>query len=137
MATKLLNLPPIPQSLKSIIPYLQRADELKAKEPIIAYWCTHPPHLMSLLIDFSTQGAYYAAQIGITLKIQEPAARDVLFGLLTTLEKMKTEIGPSDAIDVEEVSAAYVENFALKVFTMADNEDRKGASDRWVCGRFA
>ena len=45
---------------------------------------------------------------------------------------MKREIGPNDAVDIEAVSSAYVENFALKVFGMADNEDRKGNADRSV-----
>lgn len=48
------------------------------------------------------------------------------------LERMKEELGPSDAVDIESVSSAYVENFALKVFSMADNEDRKGEATRQV-----
>ena len=43
---------------------------------------------------------------------------------------MKKEIGPNDAIDIEVASSAYVENFALRVFGMADNEDRKGQGNR-------
>jgi vacuolar protein sorting-associated protein VTA1 len=36
--------------LKSISPYLQRADELQTKEPVMAYWCMsvipcYPYHL--------------------------------------------------------------------------------------------
>ena len=34
-----MALPPAPAALKSISPYLQRADELRNKEPVIAYWC--------------------------------------------------------------------------------------------------
>ena len=45
---------------------------------------------------------------------------------------MKTEIGPNDAIDDESASSAYVENFALRVFAGADNEDRKGNATRYV-----
>lgn len=45
---------------------------------------------------------------------------------------MKTNIGPNDAIDIESVSSAYVESFALKVFANADNEDRYGRSTRCV-----
>ncbi|KAJ7492463.1 Vta1 like-domain-containing protein [Mycena latifolia] len=89
---------PTPAPLKSISPYLQRADELRAKEPIIAYWCT-----------------YYAAQVGIALKAKDTASRNFLFDLLGTLETMKKEIGPTDAIDIEAASAAFVENFALRV----------------------
>ena len=45
---------------------------------------------------------------------------------------MKTDIGPSDAVDIESVSSAYVEEFALKVFANADNEDRNGHATRFV-----
>lgn len=46
MATqRLLGLPPITSELKSITPYLQRADEVKNQEPIIAYWCKLSPVL--------------------------------------------------------------------------------------------
>ncbi|KAJ6621192.1 Vta1 like-domain-containing protein, partial [Mycena sp. CBHHK59/15] len=112
-------LPPIPPALKSISPYLQRADELRTKEPIIAYWCT-----------------YYAAQVGIALKAKDTASRNFLFDLLGTLEMVKKEIGPTDAIDVEAVSAAFVENFALRVFSMTDNEDRTGAGNRATAKKF-
>ncbi|KAJ7070874.1 Vta1 like-domain-containing protein [Mycena amicta] len=114
-----MTLPPTPVSLKPISPYLQRADELRAQEPVIAYWCT-----------------YYAAQVGIGLKAKDPAARDFLFELLGNLEKLKEQIGPTDAIDIESVSAAYVENFALRVFAMADNEDRSGAGNRSTAKKF-
>jgi hypothetical protein len=78
----------------------------------------------------SLLGAYYAAQIGISLKAKSTGARDLLFELLAVLERMKEELGPSDAVDIESVSSAYVENFALKVFNIADNEDRKGEATR-------
>ena len=44
---------------------------------------------------------------------------------------MKKEIGPTDAIDNEAAGCAYVENFALRVFSLADNEDRKGNATRY------
>ncbi|KAF8216052.1 Vta1 like-domain-containing protein [Mycena galopus ATCC 62051] len=114
-----MALPATPVALKAVSPYLQRADELRAKEPIIAYWCT-----------------YYAAQIGIGLKAKDTASRNFLFELLGTLEKMKKDIGPTDAIDIEAASAAFVENFALRVFGMADNEDRSGAGNRSTAKKF-
>ena len=49
---------------------------------------------------------------------------------------MKSNIGPSDAIDNEAASSAYVENFALKVFSMADNEDRSGHAKRTTAKKF-
>lgn len=77
-------------------------------------------------------GTYYAAQVGISLKARDAPSRDFLMNLLDLLEQMKSAIGSHDAIDVETVSAAYVENFALKVFANADNEDRRGGVTRYV-----
>ncbi|TFK30916.1 DUF605-domain-containing protein [Coprinopsis marcescibilis] len=120
MASKsFLNLPPITPQLKSIAPYLQRAEEVKNQEPIVAYWC-----------------AYYAAQIGIGLKARDSPSRDLLLALLGALEKLKGQIGPNDAVDVDAAGAAYVENFALKIFTSADNEDRDGRATRTTAKRF-
>ena len=45
---------------------------------------------------------------------------------------MKKEIGPNDALDVESASIAYVENFGLRVFAGADQEDRKGAATKYA-----
>ncbi|KAF8899040.1 Vta1 like-domain-containing protein [Infundibulicybe gibba] len=117
--TALLGLPPTPPDLKSIVPYLQRADELKKQDPVISYWC-----------------AYYAAQLGIALKSKDPRSRDLLFSLLGALEDTKRAIVPNDAIDIEAASAAYLENFALKVFASADNEDRKGVATRATAKKF-
>jgi len=47
---------------------------------------------------------------------------------------MKKEVGDNDAVENEDASAAYVENFGLRVFALADNEDRKGAANRYVYG---
>lgn len=52
------------------------------------------------------------------------------------METLKNEIGPNDAIDSDVASAAYVENFALKVFGMADNEDRSGNATRGTAKKF-
>ncbi|KAI0080324.1 DUF605-domain-containing protein [Panus rudis PR-1116 ss-1] len=114
-----LGLPVVPPELKPIVPYLQRAEEVKAQEPVVAYWC-----------------AYYAAQIGISMKAKGPAASHFLLQLLDTLENMKKEIGPNDAIDEDSVGSAYVENFALKVFARADNEDRNGKATRATAKKF-
>ena len=38
---KNLDLPPVPPELKPILGFLQRADELKSQEPIVAYWGTN------------------------------------------------------------------------------------------------
>lgn len=68
--------------------------------------------------------------------MKDPASRSYLSPLLTLLEKMKKEIGPNDAVDNDAVAAAYVENFALKVFGMVDSEDRAGKATRGTAKKF-
>ena len=79
---------------------------------------------------------YHAAQVGISARVKEPTARAYLSPLLTLLENTKKEIGPNDAVDNDAVAAAYVENFALKVFGMADSEDRAGKITRGTAKKF-
>ncbi|KIJ66291.1 hypothetical protein HYDPIDRAFT_86643, partial [Hydnomerulius pinastri MD-312] len=114
-----LGLPPVSVGLKAIAPYLQRAEELVTREPVIAYWC-----------------AYYAAQVGISIKAQDTGSRNLLLNLLNALERLKKEIGPNDAVDSEPASAAFVENFALRVFKMADDEDRAGKASKSTAKKF-
>ncbi|KAG1864745.1 Vta1 like-domain-containing protein [Suillus subalutaceus] len=114
-----LGLPPISTGLKSIAPYLQRAEELVNQQPVVAYWC-----------------AYYAAQLGINLKVKDAASRTLLLNLLNALERLKAQIGPIDTIDSEPASAAFVENFALKIFRIADDEDREGHATRSTAKKF-
>jgi hypothetical protein len=90
------------------------------------------PISRGIIPDDISKGAYHAAQVGIGLKARDNASRDLLFKLLGVLEHMKQEIGSDDAIEVESASAAFVENFALKVFQSADNEDRRGPVTRSV-----
>lgn len=114
-----LSLPPIPPDLKPITPYIQRAHEIRAQDPVISYWCAH-----------------YAAQVGISLKAVGVPNRNFLAALLTMLEGLRSTVGASDAITVESASSAYVENFALKVFASADDEDRRGAATRKTAKKF-
>lgn len=76
-------------------------------------------------------GAYYAAQLGINLKAKDAASRTLLLNLLNALERLKAQIGPNDTIDSEPASAAFVENFALMIFRIADDEDREGHATRY------
>ena len=93
------------------------------------YVLSLPP---SPALAYRDPAAYYAAQLGISLKAQDPNSRKLLLNLLDALERLKKEIGPNDTIDVEPASAAYVENFALKVFRMADDEDRAGNATKYM-----
>jgi vacuolar protein sorting-associated protein VTA1 len=90
--------------------------------------CSLPTHLFV--------GAYYAAQVGISLKAVGAPNRSFLAALLTMLESLRSSVGSSDAVTVESASSAYIENFALKVFASADYEDRRGAATRKTAKKF-
>lgn len=77
-------------------------------------------------------GTYHAAQIGISYTGKDHTTNVFLGSLLDVLERMKRELASHDAIRDENVASAYVENFALKVFSAADNEDRAGKATRSV-----
>lgn len=68
--------------------------------------------------------------------MKEPAAKAYLFPMLTVLENMKKEIGQNDTLDNDDAAAAYIENFALKVFVMADTTDRAGKATRQTAKTF-
>ncbi|KAI0673396.1 Vta1 like-domain-containing protein [Trametes maxima] len=114
-----LPLPPVPHDLKAIAPFIQRADEISTKDPVIAYWA-----------------AYYAAEQGIALKAKDADSRHFLLQLLSMLEEMKKKVGANDAVHDEPAAAAYLENFALRVFAGADAEDRKGNATRNTAKKF-
>ena len=44
----------------------------------------------------------------------------------STFFQMKKQVGDNEAITQEIVGSAHVENYALKMFLYADNEDRAG-----------
>ncbi|KAJ3057905.1 hypothetical protein HDU98_005948, partial [Podochytrium sp. JEL0797] len=90
---------PIPTPLKSITSFIQRADELTKRDPIMSYYCN-----------------FFAAKQAIELNCKDTESQMYMLGLLDTLEAAKAEIGTLEAIQSEVVGAAHVENFALKVF---------------------
>ncbi|KAG0004059.1 hypothetical protein BGZ80_008901 [Entomortierella chlamydospora] len=112
----------VPESLKSIAPYLQRASQLQEREPIISYYCIVTTN-------------YYAAKIAIP-KAGQDNNRAFVMELLDTLEKQRKEIGDNEAISNDLVGYAYIENFALKIFGKADDEDRAGQGSQKTAKNF-
>jgi vacuolar protein sorting-associated protein VTA1 len=45
---------------------------------------------------------------------------------------MKAVLSENEAVNNEAAGAGYVENFALKVFMSADNDDRNGITGKWA-----
>ena len=89
----------LPSCLKPILPYIQRSNELEAKQPIVSYYCLT-----------------YALQEGINLINGNKEAEKYLLILMDKLEKQKKELNPK-----QEEGRAIVELFALKMFKKADD----------------
>ena len=126
--------PPRPQTDYSLHSARARDKSARSSYLLLVYvplrlcTCSLPTHLFV--------GAYYAAQVGISLKAIGVTNRNFLAALLTMLESLRSTVGSSDAVSVESASSAYVENFALKVFASADGEDRRGAATRKTAKKF-
>lgn len=99
----------LPPQLKSIQHYLRSAQEHEKREPVVAYYCR-----------------LYAMQTGMKLDSKTPECRVFLVKLMDQLEMMKTALSDNESITQEVVGNAHVENYALKMFLYADNEDRSG-----------
>ncbi|RUP45321.1 Vta1 like-domain-containing protein [Jimgerdemannia flammicorona] len=92
-----------PEDLKYISHYLQRANELRTREPVVSYYCKQ----LLCCKTCHKQGL-------------EEQGQQRIFG------QQKKDCGDNDAITNDVVGYAHIENFALKVFLNADNEDRSG-----------
>ncbi|KAH0941998.1 hypothetical protein HID58_001635, partial [Brassica napus] len=93
---------------KTLLPYLQRADELQKHEPLVAYYCR-----------------LYAMEKGLKIPQSErtKTTNSILMSLINQLEKDKKSLtlSPDDNM--------HVEGFALNVFAKADKQDRAGRAD--------
>lgn len=93
-----------PTNLKPILPYIQRANELESKAPLVAFYCRT-----------------YAVQEGINFTKNDKSSETYLLNLMDRLEKDKKTLNPNP-----EEGRATVEIFALKMFKKADDADRAG-----------
>ncbi|ORZ23357.1 Vta1 like-domain-containing protein [Absidia repens] len=110
----------IPEELKYLAPYIQRGQELNSREPVIAYYAH-----------------YYAVKLAISRGPSNQTTNAYLSHLLDALEQQKQALGAdNEAIKDDLVGYAHVENFALKVFLSADNEDRSGQASKKTAKTF-
>ena len=120
------NLPPCPASLRSIAHYLKTAQEHDARDIIVSYW-----------------SRLYALHTGLKLSKKQADETNLLLGkcdfirllsnifnkqiciaIMDWLEAVKKENTTNESITNEVVAQAYLENYALKLFTYADQQDR-------------
>ncbi|KAH7046227.1 Vta1 like-domain-containing protein [Linnemannia elongata] len=109
----------VPEALKSITPFLQRAAQLQEREPVVSYYSN-----------------YYAAKLAIQKASKDNSCRPFIVELLDVLEKQRKDMGDNEAITSELVGYAHVENFAIKIFGKADDEDRAGQGSQKTAKNF-
>ncbi|KAJ3165226.1 hypothetical protein HDU88_004309 [Geranomyces variabilis] len=110
---------PPPDELKAITPYLQRAAELQAKEPIVAYYCK-----------------FFAAKLALERGTRTDSEKKYLTAIMLELEQDKTNLAGNEAITNDVVGYAHIENFALRIFFNADTEDRDGRASKKTAKTF-
>jgi len=97
-----------PDALKQIKPYTTLATQLEQKnEKAVAYYCR-----------------LYALQQGMTINKSAPDCKKFLTQLMDLLESTKAQNKNDEAIQSQIVGQANVEEFALKLFDKADEDDR-------------
>ncbi|CAG7728702.1 unnamed protein product [Allacma fusca] len=110
--------PPVPQSLKALNHYLKVASEHETRDPVVAYWAR-----------------FYAVQLGLTIDKSSPEAKMLLFSIVDWLEKRKKELN-DEAINTEAVGEAHIENYAVKIFSWADGQERNSVHNKNVVKAF-
>jgi vacuolar protein sorting-associated protein VTA1 len=106
----------VPAELKPIQPYLQRANEVKSRDPVMAYQCQlYAAHLSYVILENS----------------KSAESEQFLLILLDDLETLKEQVGQHPAMADERSVSAYILENALKVFAAADTEDRNGESNKY------
>ncbi len=114
-----LAVPPLPASLKGVAHYLKTATEHEKRDPVVTYW-----------------SRLAAVQIGMKLDRTSKESTAVLIPLMDWLEREKKALADNEAITSEVVASAHLENYALRLFTWADGEDRAGKSGKNVVKAF-
>lgn len=102
-------IPDCPPSLKGIQHYLKTASEHDTRDPVVAYWCR-----------------LHALQTGLKITVNKtPEETKILMAIMDWLEEAKKVHQHNEAITNDVAAQAHLENYALKLFTYADKQDRE------------
>ncbi|CAD6230203.1 GSCOCG00012156001-RA-CDS [Cotesia congregata] len=103
-----MDLSEVPTSMKSIQHYLKIALQHDSRDLVISYWAR-----------------FYAAQTALSLsKKKSSEETNFLIKLMTWLENTKKQLHDNECITNDIAAQAYIENYALKIFHYADQNDR-------------
>uniref|UniRef100_A0AAV1VLF6 Vta1/callose synthase N-terminal domain-containing protein n=1 Tax=Peronospora matthiolae TaxID=2874970 RepID=A0AAV1VLF6_9STRA len=112
----------VPPMFKALLPFIRRAEELdrdtsRPESKLIAYYCRQ-----------------YAMELGIKLRENDASteATDYLLSLMDRLEGEKDKLPEFTQEEGKEIC----EDFALEIFTKADDEDRAGIANKSTARTF-
>ncbi|XP_077977204.1 vacuolar protein sorting-associated protein VTA1 homolog [Glandiceps talaboti] len=113
------KLPPVPITLKALRHYVDIAKEHDTRDPVVSFYCRR-----------------FAMEDGMKIDSKSPDARKFLVALMDCLEQMKKELVNNESIHNEVVGEAHIENYAIKIFSYADTEDRAARFNKNVVKSF-
>ncbi|CAD5125045.1 DgyrCDS13289 [Dimorphilus gyrociliatus] len=113
------KLPPVPPTLRSVQHYLKTATEHDGRDAAVSYYCR-----------------LYAVQKSLQIDKKSPDAVKFITTLMDHLEQAKKQNADNEAIHTETIGHAHIEQYALKLFLYADNEDRSSRFGKNVVKSF-
>ncbi|POM71550.1 Vacuolar protein sorting-associated protein VTA1 [Phytophthora palmivora] len=112
----------VPPTFKTLLPFIRRAEELdrdtsRPESKLIAYFCRQ-----------------YAMELGIKLRENDASneATDYLLSLMDRLEDEKNKLPDFTQEEGKEIC----EDFAMEIFSKADDEDRAGMANKSTARTF-
>ncbi|KAE9048372.1 hypothetical protein PR003_g279 [Phytophthora rubi] len=112
----------VPPTFKTLLPFIRRAEELdrdtsRPESKLIAYFCRQ-----------------YAMELGIKLRENDASndATDYLLSLMDRLEEEKNKLPDFTQEEGKEIC----EDFAIEIFSKADDEDRAGMANKSTARTF-
>ena len=74
----------------------------------------------------------YAVQEGISLGKTDPAVKAYLLNVMDQLQRVKKTLQDEEALTNDVVAQAHIEEVALRLFEVADNEDRAAHFNKYA-----
>ncbi|KAJ2386545.1 hypothetical protein GGI23_006466, partial [Coemansia sp. RSA 2559] len=109
----------VPDELKEILPFIQRAHEVAKVDPVVSYFCK-----------------YYAVRQAIGKSSREEESQAYLARLMDQLELEKGQLEGHQSMKDDETASAHCSLFALRIFLKADAEDREGRAGKATARNF-
>eukprot|EP00051_Salpingoeca_urceolata_P002134 m.47498 g.47498 ORF g.47498 m.47498 type:complete len:360 (-) comp11923_c0_seq1:100-1179(-) len=115
-----MALPALPPAMKILTRYLKVADEFNQRDPVVAYFCR-----------------FYAVQLGVEKFGKDKANIGVLMQLMDVVEQHKSAIRAANPTALDDmVAKSKVWEVGMKLFSVADREDRAGRITKAVAKTF-